>query len=167
MNILQLINAVLNPNCLPKDSSVYGYGEEELKKLAAYYGEELVIDDEKFAPVLNPERMTEDFEQFKIVLKSFRGKSLQDVCRDIINLYEDMFPDFAILAKITLVSPITSVACERGFSSQNRLKHKNRCNLKHETVNTLIRIMEEGPDCNTYDPVPSVKKFLRAKRRVR
>ena len=165
MHTLQLMNAVLNPNCVPSDISLLNHGLKEVTELSELYGQSAEFNGELLAPLVDADRMSEDYEQFKIVLKSMKGQTLQDVCTSIVNNYSDVFPDFATLAKITLVSPITSVACERGFSSQNRLKHKNRSNLKHETVNNLIRIMEEGPSFSDFDPISSVRKFLKAKRR--
>ncbi|KAH3849514.1 hypothetical protein DPMN_091917 [Dreissena polymorpha] len=42
-------------------------------------------------------------------------------------------------------APVTSVACERGFFTQNCLKTKARSRLDHNKLTKLIRIEEEGP----------------------
>ena len=88
-------------------------------------------------------RMKDDYLAFKIVLKNIRGIPLSEVCTTLINEYSDMFIDFCVVAKISLVCPLSRVACKRGFSSQNRLKTKIRSRLDHDKVSKLIRIVEE------------------------
>ncbi|XP_033747072.1 zinc finger protein 862-like [Pecten maximus] len=155
---IQMLNIILNPECLPSSlTAVTAHGKEELQTLVDLYGGEDPLDD--------GDQLKEDFEQFKCVLKSLRGKSLKDSCVHIVSKYSDVFPDFAILAQILLAAPMTSVACERGFSSQNRLKTKARSCLKHATVTKLIRISEEGPSVTDFDPTVSIRKFVKTKQR--
>ena len=74
---------------------------------------------------------------------------------ELVKKYSDMFPDFVTLAKILLVTPLTSVTYECEFSTHKRIKTKSRCRLKHSTVAKLMRIMEEGPELGD-----SVSKFV-------
>ena len=51
----------------------------------------------------------------------------------------------AVLATIVLISPVTSVARERGFSVHNKSRKKGYSSLKHETVKKLMRVKDEVP----------------------
>jgi hypothetical protein len=158
MGKLKLLNSVLNPSSVSAAASIPTYGTSELDELCEFLGE-----GDK--PLVDSTRMKSDFKQFKSVLKTMKGKSLRDACVMVINQYSDVFPDFATLAKLMLSAPMTSVACERGFSSQNRVKTKARSSLKHDTVTKLIRIMEDGPTLDNYDPADSARRFLKSKPR--
>ena len=158
MKILQLLNTVPNPSLVPKNTAIESHGCEELKELVEHYGGENGL--------INSEQAVEDYFQFKVVLKSLSQKTLRESCVEVVTNYTEMFPDFVILAKFLLVTPLTSVACERGFSTHNKIKTKSRNRLKHNTVTKLlIRIIEEGPeledfDPKPFDPKPCVKKFV-------
>lgn len=91
--------------------------------------------------------------------------SLTEACRFIIKMYSDIYPDFATLATIMLVSPLTSVPCERGFSVHNNLKTKLRNRLGHETVTKIMRIQQEGPELERFNPDRSVDIFCEMKTR--
>ena len=157
MKILQLLNKVLNPSLVPKNSTIDSHGCDEIKELVGHYGGENGLIDS--------EQAIEDYFQFKVVLKSLSDKTLRESCVEIVSNYGDMFPDFAVLAKLQLVTPLTSVTCERGFSTHNKIKTKTRNRLNHETVTKLMRIMEEGPQLKDYDPKPCVKKFVSKRER--
>ena len=157
MKILQLLNKVLNPSLVPKNSTIDSHGCDEIKELVEHYGGENGLIDS--------EQAIEDYFQFKVVLKSLSDKTLTESCVEIVSNYGDMFPDFAVLAKLQLVTPLTSVTCERGFSTHNKIKTKTRNRLNHETVTKLMRIMEEGPELKDYDPKPCVKKFVSKRER--
>jgi hypothetical protein len=51
------------------------------------------------------------------------------------------------------------VKCEQGFSTQNRLKVKERSSLSHQKVAKLIRIMEEGNNVGAIDMSAIVQRF--------
>ena len=157
MKNLQLLNTVLNPSKVPKNAnSLDDHGENELKELINIYGGE--------GGVIDGERAQADFYQVKVVIKSLNC-TLTEACTTLLQEYRDIFPDFAVLAAIVLVSPVTSVACERGFSVQNKIKTKGRSRLKHETLTKLMRVKEEGPSVEEYDPKPSIRKFCETRHR--
>ena len=157
MKNLQLLNSVLNPSLVPKNvNGLEEHSETELQELIGIYGGENGLIDS--------DRVKEDYYQVKAVLKSLNC-SLTDACTTILEKYKDIFPDFAVLATILLISPVTSVACERGFSVHNKIKTKGRSSLKHETVTMLMRVKEEGPSVKDFNPKPSVKKFCEMRKR--
>ena len=44
MKVLLLLNAVLNRNLLPCDSSIVDYGEKELEKIGDMYGKDVKVN---------------------------------------------------------------------------------------------------------------------------
>lgn len=51
-----------------------------------------------------------------------------------------MFPDYKFLAKFALVTPVSSVAAERGFSLQNSTKTALRKHLTETKTQNLMNI---------------------------
>jgi hypothetical protein len=66
-----------------------------------------------------------------------------------------------------LVLPVSSAVCERGFSSQKRIKSDVRASLHSDTVEDLIRISVEGPILEDFDPTKSVAIWLTQGKRAR
>ena len=66
-----------------------------------------------------------------------------------------------------LVLPVSSAQCERGFSTQKRIKSDIRASLDPSTVLDLIRISVEGPPLETFDSGIAVKKWLAEGKRAR
>ncbi|KAH3837029.1 hypothetical protein DPMN_110407 [Dreissena polymorpha] len=118
MDKLQLANKVMNPKYLPTvPAEVCKYGKNEVEEICKWLGAEGETDG-----LIDSNRMVKDNLQFKMVLKHMKGRTLKVVCQEIISSFQDMFPDYVVLAKYILTAPVTSVACERCFSIQNRLK---------------------------------------------
>jgi len=59
---------------------------------------------------------------------------------------------------------VTSVECERSFSTQNRLKNKYRSSLKSENLDILISVTMSGVSVATFDPRIAIKLWLSKKR---
>ena len=55
---------------------------------------------------------------------SYRNLSLQEFCLRLLLKHEESFPNMAKLGTIALCMQVTSVECERSFSTQNRIKCK-------------------------------------------
>lgn len=91
--------------------------------------------------------------------------SIEQLCKRIILLHSDILPNFAILSNIALCMQLTSVECERSFSTQNRLKSKYRADLGAEKVDILLTISMVGPDLTSHDLKPAVVNWLRKRRR--
>jgi hypothetical protein len=157
MATLKNLDAVLNPEKVPKAiAALELYGEKDLDELIRVYG----------GSVIDGDRARDSYLDVKIILKNL-NMNLQEGCVHIIKKYSELYTDFVQLAKILLVSPVTSVACERGFSVHNHIKTKGRSRLNHNTVVKLMRITQEGPSLKDFNPCASVAKFkqLRPRRK--
>jgi len=58
----------------------------------------------------------------------------------IIQDHSSDAPNYAAVCKLLLCIPVTSIECERTFSTQNRIKNKLRNRLGEERVDVLIKI---------------------------
>ena len=85
--------------------------------------------------------------------------NFDDACRVLIEDYGDIFPSFKSLANVALVLPMSSVPCERGFSTQNRIKTARRSRLTDDHVNTLMLISIHGPPLADFDIDRAVTTF--------
>ncbi|KAJ8376204.1 hypothetical protein SKAU_G00067840 [Synaphobranchus kaupii] len=112
----------------------------------------------------------EEFQALKtLVFRSFKDKSYKGLW-DILLTKEPYCSDFKNilhLVRIMLVLPVSSAQCERGFSTQKRIKSDIRSALNPKTVEDLIRISVEGPPLETFDASVSVKRWMEEGQRAR
>lgn len=73
------------------------------------------------------------------------------------------YPSVAMAAECLLVSPVSTVDCERGFSRVNIIKTDLRNKLAEETLNNLVRISIDCNDNFCYDD--AFKKWAAVKER--
>lgn len=71
-----------------------------------------------------------------------------------------IFQNVLHLVHILLVLPVSSAVCERGFSTQKRIKSDARASLHTDTVEDLIRISVEGPSLEDFDARESVASWF-------
>ena len=81
--------------------------------------------------------------------------------RDANTLFQNMIK----LLSISRVLPASSVECEGGFSTQNMIKTRLRCNLNIETLDQTMRVSLNGPCIQSFDPVPVFRKWRERKDR--
>ena len=70
-----------------------------------------------------------------------------------------------LLIRLLFSLPVSNAALERMFSSLGRVKTTKRASLSQGTLQDILRIQEEGPPMETYDPSTAVLEWDRAKRR--
>ena len=93
---------------------------------------------------MNGPRASRDFEQFKSTLSKYGVISFEQACLTTVQDIGAQFPDFATLAMIALVIPVSSVPCERGFSTQNQIKTEARNRLSEDRVARLMTLNIHG-----------------------
>lgn len=69
------------------------------------------------------------------------------------------YPNFAALAKLYACIPISSVDCERGFSTYSLIKNTARNRLHVSAVNTLMQMSVETPPLTCMDGFNFEKVF--------
>lgn len=70
-----------------------------------------------------------------------------------------------LLIRLLFSLPVSNAALERMFSSLGRVKTAKRASLSQGTLQDILRIQEEGPPMDTYDPSRAVLEWDKAKRR--
>ena len=96
---------------------------------------------------------------------SYRGLSTEALCSQVLTLHQELLPEFSKLCRLALCIAVTSVECERSFSTQNKIKNKFRSSLKTENLNGLINIHMSSEELEEYNPANAVKLWRMKKRR--
>ena len=164
LSILEHLDNLLNPTHLDVTTSgLPGSGEESLEAVVEFYGKTNVIGGREIPALINPARTKGDFLQFKYFLKSLSSKPLPHVLTTLC--YQTLFPDFATMANLLLVSPVASVPCERAFSTQNFIKTRLRSCLTPNVLDSLMRVRLEGPVLKNFDAKRAAIHFCSVKQR--
>lgn len=76
----------------------------------------------------------------------------RELMTHLLSIHElrTMFPNLNKLAAIGLLMPMSTVDCERGFSSLTRIKTNIRNRLSSNILQDLMMISVEGPALNQY-----------------
>lgn len=82
---------------------------------------------------------------FGIDLRKVSHTLFAEVWAVVFKRYHQSFPNVCKVAAHVLVSPVSSVECERGFSVQNHIKSKLRNCLAVDTLDMLMRLRLFGP----------------------
>lgn len=115
-----------------EDSS---FGYNSIKDIVQQFCSETNVDD----------AITE-YGLFKKVIKNENTIDFGKFSEKFLREHNDTFPTISKIIKVALVLPVTSVPCERGFSTQNRIKSKFRNSLNNKNLDILMRISELGPE---------------------
>ena len=150
--------SVLVPACIveaEKEGShtFLSYGVKEMRGLCEKYG----IDEEECVG---------EYKLYKrLVVGSFANCSFSDVCKAILLKYDDVMPCVVKMLRVALLIPVSSVPCERGFSTQNRICTKFRTSLCCESLNDLTRISESGPSIGQFNFEKALSAWKKEKAR--
>ena len=138
-------------------ADIQQYSKDQLDTLSAYFQNET-----------DRNRAQAAFLVFKHLKKSYKGSlSFSQFCCKLITELNDQYPDFANLARLALIIPVSSAPCERGFSVQNALKTKVRNRLNPERLNRLMFIKLVGPDVDQFDFPVAARLFENMKPRLK
>ena len=77
------------------------------------------------------------------------------------------FQHMQVVAEISLVLPMSSSCCERGFSCMKRVKSDWRSRLANDTLTSLMLISMHGPPLDEYNSIKAVTKWWSTGRRLR
>ena len=155
LELLECFDVICNPRRLPDDVRELGnHGIQQLNKLYHH-----------FETVLDYDRCKNQFLQSKHLVRSYRAMDFKQFTSTLIHEYKHVHPDFVQLALISLVIPVTSAPCERGFSVQNSIKTKLRNRLNPEWLNRVMMVRLVGPHFEDVDFLTAAKAFSAMKTR--
>ena len=148
--IFKGFSVIFNPTLYPKsvnskDSDYLRYGMESIK---------ILLDHFKTLPGFDSVKAQLEFPQFKcMIIKSVcpNATSMAELCKIIALGHSDNFPNLAILARVDMILPVSTVEVERGFSQQNLIKTRTRTRLLPHNLEMLMKIVIEGPAIEDMD----------------
>jgi hypothetical protein len=148
------ILSIFNPNVILSNvSCVSVFGKEKVLEVATQFG-------------LDPVKLASEYQTYKrLVVGSYKGLNIQEICLKLTKDHLSMLPTVCECLKICCVIPVSSVACERGFSTQNRIKSRLRTNLNNKTLNNLMRISEDGPALKDFNVEKAVLAWRKKARK--
>ena len=142
--------SVLEPQAY--DSLTAEESTSHLKKLADKY-------DSDF------ETLRIEHSGIKYLMKgSYKNLKFKAFCKKVLNTHTEDFPEISRLCRIALCIPVSSVACERGFSLQNKIKVKSRTSLNPESLDRLMRLAV-GPCVKEFPYARAIHHWNGVKRR--
>ena len=79
--------------------------------------EEKIIDK-----ILDQDKLKQEWPFLRGMIQgSYKGLATEALCRRVITLHQQMVPEFSTLCRIALCIAVTSVECERSFSTQKKI----------------------------------------------
>ena len=115
---------------------------------------------------LQRENCVSEYKQYKrLVVGSYANASFSSCTQSICQKYPEILPNVVKLLEVGVMIPISSVPCERGFSTQNRIVSKLRTSLSTDTIADLMRISEDGCPMKKFDFCKALCKWKSDKQR--
>ncbi|WAR15188.1 DCA17-like protein [Mya arenaria] len=144
--------SVLVPSNIASSVSIAKYGLVQFKCLV-----------EHFKPFIgSPEMCLSEYSEYKrLVAKAYTTLGLLDITQVCMCKFASKLLNIVIILKCCAVVPMSSVQCERGFSTQNRIMTRLRTSLNNKNLDTLMRIREDGPPLNQFDFNRALLKWKR------
>lgn len=102
-----------------------------------------------------------EWMRLKQAAKRLRASSVYDLVQ-IVNSPSDTdaYSNIKVLVKISLTLPLSSAACERGFSHLNIIKTKYRSRLSQTRLSALMHIHLSKQTTETFNPNPAVDLWM-------
>ncbi|XP_059911000.1 uncharacterized protein LOC132460027 [Gadus macrocephalus] len=125
----------------------------------------------KFLPE-NEINVIQEYQSFRehIHRGQFKDKSQADILRLLASECDEwglIYPLLSRLAAIALVVPVSSVNCERDFSTMNRVKTDLRNRLQGEHLAACLRISINGPEPEDLNYQRALELFFSKPRKMK
>ncbi|XP_073718948.1 zinc finger protein 862 isoform X2 [Misgurnus anguillicaudatus] len=103
------------------------------------------------------------------LIGAFKNKTQEELLSLLASEFDEwanLYPFLSLLASIALVIPISSVNCERDFSTMNRVKTDLRNQLQGEHLSACLRISINGPQTEDFPYERALEYFFRKPRKI-
>ena len=138
-------------------------GTDELETLLQHYGEE----KDGTAPLVDSDACKGEWMLMKqLVSKNYPSMEMRPVWELLYKKYRETFPNLFKLVSAAFAIPITSADCERGFSTQNRIKCAYRSSLSAKRLDVLMRISIQGPPIDQFDFGKALSLWRKSNHRI-
>ncbi|KAI4800054.1 hypothetical protein KUCAC02_016591, partial [Chaenocephalus aceratus] len=162
LDLISSLDILLNPSRYPHAQSAFQeYARDATEMVIAHFGHE--VTESAAAPLIDVKRARRD--AVMTALHGYGGLTFATACKVLICEFSELYPDWATLAKIACVLPVSSVPAERGFSLLNRVKTSLRSCLEEERVTRLMRIASCKDTLDTFHFSSAAEDFAAMKAR--
>lgn len=138
---------IFHPNMFPKSAKDKAtFGTKKLAVLLNHFGEKRGSN----TPHIDVDTTKQEWSFFRNhMFTIFEGAKGTEEPLSVASLSQKMitseevgkeFPNMFKLLVISRILPVSSVECERGFSTQNLIKTRLRCSLSKDMLEQLMRI---------------------------
>ncbi|XP_071168230.1 zinc finger protein 862-like [Mytilus edulis] len=142
--------SIFDPQFVPSAGSqeMLSYGKEQVDYLCKHFGQA----KGGHKALISEVHFREEWLMFKQVLPGYKGVRIDSalsslLCKDSVAVD---YPNVANFLSFCLVSALSSVDCERGFSRYNLIKTYLRNRLRVSSVNTLLNICLHPSDLRSF-----------------
>lgn len=144
---------------LGDQESLAAYGVRELEVLCNHFDDVLTGNGCDIAAA----RHVEWPELKQYVKDSVPRQQWAHIWQDIMSdpVCTDSFKNVLHIIEVILILPLSTAACERGFSLMKRTKTDWRSELSVDMLKKLMSISLHGPSLEQYEPTGAVAKWLR------
>lgn len=144
---------------LEDQTSLAAFGCRELEVLCNHFNDVLTANGCDVATARHVE--WPDLKQYvkESVPRQQWGHIWQDILSDPV--CADSFPNLLHIIEVIQVLPLSTAACERGFSLMKRTKTDWRSQLTVEMLKKLMSISVHGPSIDSYNPTSAVARWLK------
>ena len=163
--------SLLNFTCLNietvqklKSQHIESFGTKMMTELIKHYNLNFKKDDDMKTKLFPESAVLEEFKKFKTMVSTEWTKLEPDQIYEKIEKSQH-FIYIKRLIKIYRSLPLSSVECERVFSSVNRIKNEMRNRLEDETLDDLLMISSNGIDIKDFDFQESFQRWKSEKKR--
>lgn len=139
-----------------KSGNFSHYGVDKLNNLLAHFSSNVSAEDARSEFAL--------LKQTMVSSDLYASFSFQQFADAVLSNQAGVFTEMEKLITIALVIPTASVSCERGFSTQNRIKTRFRNSLNTNLTNLML-ISELGPPQEQFDFNRALIKWKEMKQR--
>ena len=143
---------------MPNEENLLDYGNAEIKALSEQFED----------AVASSEVCQEEWNGYRQFLRmSTNLTKLSEVINDLCtnDTTAALFPNMAQFARICRVIPIHTADVERTFSQLKLIKTRTRNRMNEKTLDSLLRIVLEGPDVDKFPVADAVELWASKKNR--
>lgn len=142
--------SIFDPQFVPSAGSqeLLSYGKEQVDFLCKHFGQ----DKGGHKALISEVHFREEWLMFKQVLPGYKGVRMDSALSSLLckDSFAVDYPNVTNFLSICLVSALSSVDCERGFSRYNLIKTYLRNRLRVSSVNTLLKICLHPSDLRSF-----------------
>ncbi|KAK1901792.1 Zinc finger protein 862 [Dissostichus eleginoides] len=105
-----------------------------------------------------------------VLVGSFKDKTQAEIMQLLASEkdeWAEIYPNLRLLSSAGLVIPVSSVNCERDFSTMNRVKTDLRNRLKGEHLAACLRIAVNGPAPEAFPYAQALELFFNKPRQIK